>query len=761
MAWQIVNLTLIFFIIFVAILGIRYTWQWRKTLGAKSFLLSLVGIVIAMPFYGLQFISFDVATIVTLAKFQYLGLYILPVAWLSLVMTFNGLEHWLTPRFCTLIGAIPFITIVLAWTNEWHTLIWDSVTYDTSQIPPVFIADYGEWFIVSASYSIAVFAIVFLLLARFWWTQRNVYRAQGIMLIAGTLIPFIGNYSQVLDVNFGIFHPVPITFGVGMLCLWLAVFRLQFLEVMPLAYDRILNSVPSGVVVVDTAHRVLTMNARMRGILGLENDRVTGKTLEELSPEYARQWLNTKPNRLDMPYFEYKGTYWDIESNPIMSNKNVKRGSVIMWHDVTWQYRARQQERTEQAYRDSLLKIANTVHSTLDLERVMTLALDIVSKVVTYDAANILLLDSPTLGRIRASKGYDDEQNQFLADYVFPLNDYDTFQQVIDTQQPLYIADTKGHSSWGIVDKTFQIRSYVCAPILVDGRIVGFINLDSRTPHRFDEQAMRRLEVFASQVASAIENARLHDEANRQMEDMDALITQLRKLEELKSEMILIAAHDLKQPLSGINGYAEMLGGLGIAQDATVKHYVSQIQAQIHKMSTMINDVLSLKHIEEIGRGNLYTLDLCHIVNESYEEWIEQAKERQITYTLTPSDMPAFVLGDPTQLYEAVKNLIGNALKYTPKSGDVNVILQVDKHSVTFKVVDTGYGVPLEQQARIFTPFFRATNSHPKEIEGTGLGLHLVKNIIIRHRGGVLFESEAGKGSTFGFMLNRMLGNVP
>ena len=112
--------------------------------------------------------------------------------------------------------------------------------------------------------------------------------------------------------------------------------------------------------------------------------------------------------------------------------------------------------------------------------------------------------------------------------------------------------------------------------------------------------------------------------------------------------------------------------------------------------------------------------------------------------------------GDPAQLREAIDNLIGNAIKYTPDNGAVRVRLEQNAGRVIFEVKDNGLGIPDDQQERLFQPFFRASNAKASTIEGTGLGLHLVKNIIERHGGKMRFKSVVGQGSLFGFELPPM-----
>jgi two-component system phosphate regulon sensor histidine kinase PhoR len=111
------------------------------------------------------------------------------------------------------------------------------------------------------------------------------------------------------------------------------------------------------------------------------------------------------------------------------------------------------------------------------------------------------------------------------------------------------------------------------------------------------------------------------------------------------------------------------------------------------------------------------------------------------------------VEGDKTQLYEAITNLISNAIKYTPSEGTITVSLSCEDEKISFRVQDTGYGIPADRQERLFEPFYRARVEGTESTEGTGLGLHLVKNVVERHGGTMMFKSEFQKGSLFGFTL--------
>jgi signal transduction histidine kinase len=224
--------------------------------------------------------------------------------------------------------------------------------------------------------------------------------------------------------------------------------------------------------------------------------------------------------------------------------------------------------------------------------------------------------------------------------------------------------------------------------------------------------------------------------------------------------MIRIAAYDLRNPLGVVKGYTDML--LEDKDRLTLDHieFVQLIQEQAKKMFKLIDDILSLQRIEAIQQNkHAAEVDVTELVRDVYVSNEKRAQQKGQTYHLLLPEFPLTFYADVAQLREAMDNLISNAIKYTPDGGSVMVRLDedVDGEHIVFEVEDTGLGVPEAQQARLFQPFFRASNAKMSQIEGTGLGLHLVKNIIERSGGQMRFRSVVGEGSVFGFTLPVML----
>lgn len=231
-------------------------------------------------------------------------------------------------------------------------------------------------------------------------------------------------------------------------------------------------------------------------------------------------------------------------------------------------------------------------------------------------------------------------------------------------------------------------------------------------------------------------------------------ITLLKDLSRLKTQMLQMTSHDLKNPLGIIMGYAEMML-MELEPDDMHFEYVADIARVAQRMQDMITQLLNLERIEQAAQGEGTLFNPLPLIEDILNDLRRQFEQKQQTLTYTPPVECPDLHGDPAQIREAFKNLIENASKYTPEGGTaiIHVGLDHEQRRFMFAVEDNGYGIPDGLQPRIFERFYRAKQPGAERITGTGLGLSLVKAVVERHGGHVWFKSAAGEGSTFGLWL--------
>jgi signal transduction histidine kinase len=230
-------------------------------------------------------------------------------------------------------------------------------------------------------------------------------------------------------------------------------------------------------------------------------------------------------------------------------------------------------------------------------------------------------------------------------------------------------------------------------------------------------------------------------------------VTELKDLARFKDEMLRVATHDLRSPLALITGYADMILMDTPDANSPVVEYVDIIRRSVDRMGMLIEDLLRVERVrsnplELQARIDPESLVRQVIVNTRLSA---EAKQQSLLHELRLNGK-AFIMADTVLLRQAMENLVGNAIKYTPKGGTITLRAWYDDARFYFSVQDTGIGIPPEHQARVFESFYRVPSLAQQE-KGSGLGLSLVKNVVIRHQGDVWLESEVGVGSVFGLWI--------
>ncbi len=233
-------------------------------------------------------------------------------------------------------------------------------------------------------------------------------------------------------------------------------------------------------------------------------------------------------------------------------------------------------------------------------------------------------------------------------------------------------------------------------------------------------------------------------------------LTREKTIDALKSKFIFIAAHQLRTPLSGIKWSLDMMlrKELG-TMDSEVENCLNKTYEANERMIKLVNDLLNVSQIEEgYLLKNIAPVEIEKVVKEvisGLSVTTEKNKIKVVFKKISPAISK--ILGDKDKLALAVQNLLDNAIKYSKKGGQIDILLtqinEGDKEFLELQVADQGIGIPEKDQKKIFSKFFRADNAFKVETEGSGLGLYIVNNIVKAHHGSVSFRSVEGQGTSF------------
>lgn len=221
-------------------------------------------------------------------------------------------------------------------------------------------------------------------------------------------------------------------------------------------------------------------------------------------------------------------------------------------------------------------------------------------------------------------------------------------------------------------------------------------------------------------------------------------VTERAFAERNRREFTANVSHELKTPLQGIIGSAELLEN-GMVKQEDVPRFVGHIRAEAQRLVTLIGDIIRLSQLDEGEPMPTEPVELLAVAREAAENLRSAAETRNVTVEVTGT--PATVSGVRRLLYEIVLNLCDNAIKYNTEGGRVEVEVAQDGGTAAVTVRDTGIGIPPEHQSRVFERFYRVDKSHSKASGGTGLGLSIVKHAVQYHHGVIRLKSEVGKGT--------------
>lgn len=409
---------------------------------------------------------------------------------------------------------------------------------------------------------------------------------------------------------------------------------------------------------------------------------------------------------------------------------------------------------------EALQEVSGVLAGTMDLRETLSLILESLEKKLGYFFAAIMLvnrekncLDNYMVGpsvpieKIAKMVGLD------FTKISMPLTaEENLLVQTVLTGEPQFTNELYDYSRPVVgkqliapVQKMLGIKLIGTVPLATKEEVVGVLSFAKKTGGLLTDEEKKSIMTLANQAGLAIERAMIYKDLKEAYRELAEA-----KMDRIKSNFIDMMAHELRTPLTSIKTYIDLLrkGDLGEINDLQ-KEKLGIATKNVSKLKKLIDDML------EIPTMNADELELSResfLVGELMEEVVEESlsetklKEHKISIDFLDS---LVVEGDRSMLGKAFKNLLVNAMNYTPERGKIKIAGREEGKNIHIKIEDNGIGIPKEDLYKIFNPFYTVEKSDG----GMGLGLAIVKNIIDGHGGEIWVESELGKGSTFHLLL--------
>jgi signal transduction histidine kinase len=401
-------------------------------------------------------------------------------------------------------------------------------------------------------------------------------------------------------------------------------------------------------------------------------------------------------------------------------------------------------------------RIDRELNASLELDRVLRIALEWSMKQSLADAGLVGLVsrneneDDWTI-RLMASMGIKDSANgEINAELGNTLPDrlahspvvVQAFEQTTPVRSELITLFENSSPGPG--------SGLIIVPIHRKNEPIGVLILERDGKEPFTDEMTAFLSRLSDHAAIAISNAQLYAD--------------LQSANIAKTEFVSLVSHELKTPMTSIKGYADLLakGAVGPINDAQ-SNFLNTIRSNVSRMATLVSDLSDISRIEA-GRMRLEYSSVP--INDSIMEVVRSAQtqlnEKRQNIKLELYEEDPNVWCDQTRLTQILANLVSNAIKYTPNDGTITISEKKVQNQwdpkgapdvICVVVTDTGYGISLEDQKKIFQKFFRSEDQNVRDAPGTGLGLNITRHLVEMQGGRIWFESQVGKGTSFYFTI--------
>jgi signal transduction histidine kinase len=399
---------------------------------------------------------------------------------------------------------------------------------------------------------------------------------------------------------------------------------------------------------------------------------------------------------------------------------------------------------------ETVAQLSTVASTILEVEALLQQVTDLAKRSFDLYHAHIFLLDEYEERLVLQAGAGNVGRLMTLEGHEIGLHADAIVARAARTREPVIENDVR--KSLDFLPNPFlpNTQSEMAAPLIVADNVIGVIDLQAEEQDRFSEDDVRIHKTLASQIAVAIENARLYA---RQVETA----SKLREVDQLKSEFLASMSHELRTPLNSIIGFADvLLEGLDGELNERMEEDVRLIRDSGKHLRSLIGDILDMSKIEA-GRMELRyeEVDMEQMAKDVAATAQPLVNEKGLKLFTEIGDDVGVIEADRTRIRQVLWNIMGNAIKFT-EEGSVTLTMEMeDPNNLLISIRDTGIGIAPENRDIVFEQFRQVDGKLNRKAGGTGLGMPISKQLVELHGGQIGVESTVGEGSTFWFILPR------
>jgi PAS domain S-box-containing protein len=534
----------------------------------------------------------------------------------------------------------------------------------------------------------------------------------------------------------------------------------------------VINSTPDWIFIKDKEHRIRLANKGYSDSMKIPVEEMLGKNDLELG--FPEEIVKGDPEKgirgfwpdddevmesgeikivdIEPAVVDDEERFLTTTKVPLKNQQGEVWGVLGFVHDITDIKQAEVNLRRQYTYLEAAAKIGRLVTSTLDLDTLFTQTVNLVGDQFGFYHAAIFTLDESGFNAILREATGKVGETMKQQQHTLNVGSKSVIGNVTSTGKPMIVNNTAIdpiHRPNPLLPET---RAEAGFPLRVGERIIGAIDIQSQEVEAFTQDDVSVLQTLADQIAIAIDNARSYELAQQAIKDM-------RELDRLKSQFLANMSHELRTPLNSIIGFSRViLKGIDGPVTELQQQDLSAIYNSGQHLLGLINDILDLSKIEA-GKMELAFEDvnMRDVVKSVLSTATGLVKDKPIKLVQNvPSELP-IIRADGMRIRQVMINLLSNAAKFTDE-GSITVDVAektttAGQRELMISVTDTGPGISLADQSKLFQPFSQVDSSPTRKTGGTGLGLSISNQLVQLHGGRMGVHSAPGKGSTFYFTL--------
>jgi PAS domain S-box-containing protein len=700
-------------------LAIYVVFRGENDRALQSFGILLVGIILWAAAEAAQLVTASLGDKIIWHWVGYVGVVATPPAFLVFVLYYTGRNRLISIPSLVLLAVEPVLVLVLVVTNGGHKLYYESVTNVLVGTSPVLTTTAGPGFWLHTAYSYILIGLAVLLLIRFALTTERLYRFQTVTLVSGSLIPLLANVAFLMGISpNAAFDLTPLSFALSALLIFVGIAYSEFAHVLPVTRDAVLNTLEDGILVVDGEDCVLYINPAAKQIIG---ETSTSEDPDHLIGEPLTAVLPVVPAAEDSPV---------VESTPEMGfEASIRRDGESRWF---WLRRRKLEaggagstvltvtDITDRKHRQRkatrLQRLTWTLMSAEGEAAVATSTVEAAASVFSLPVSVVFLVqkDGRQLEPVAVA---EDAASQPGAARSYGRDEADRLGELLwrahSTGDSMVHENVRESASLAGCD--LRLGSVILHPLGNQGVLLA----GARTPQSFDRADLALLDIMASTVTVALDQAA----KERELRDNQR---RLRQQNERLEEFTSVVSHDLRSPLNTATGYVDLL------QRDIEDSKLDRVADATARMKTLIDDLLTLSRQ---GRtvDEPTPVPLTEVVDAAWESVPTPGLALSVVDDLGP--VPA----DESRLQQALENLFRNASDHATSASK----LRVGRLDDGFYVSDDGPGIPQDQREDVFEHGYSTGD------EGTGLGLAILKRIVEAHGWRVDLRASREGGARF------------